>query len=207
MAPSEVKLIVYHRFPGIELISPICIGSDAKSYPSPDRKVVFGSKTQVNFKSIRSYKTFSGVLYISTLRKKKRNESFSGVLMYKLQRENTNPSNVDVISSEEEATCTQFVIVWEINSSKKFSIASYLIEHDKDSVWDEDKLLQLTKYYKPANIQYGHVEETWLMHDNTVLMTSLNITPEGGCYKLVMNISKTSIKDGTQRPLYISLDR
>jgi hypothetical protein len=44
------------------------------------------------------------------------------------------------------------------------------------------------------------------MHDNTVLMTSLNVTREE-CYKLEMTISEGSIKDDTQRPHYIDMDK
>jgi hypothetical protein len=182
-APLEVNLIVCHQFSGIELVSPVCVSSGAESYSSPDQKVVFGSEMQVNFKSIRSCE-----------------DSFS-VLIYELQRKNADQSN------EEETTCTQLVIVWEINNSKKFSTSSYLIECDKDCVWDEDKLLELIKHYKPVNMQHGLMEDTWLIYDNKVLMTSLNITHEEECYKLKMTISETSIRDDTQRLRYIDMNR
>jgi hypothetical protein len=187
--PSEVNLIVCHQFPDIEFVSPICISSGTENYSSPDQKIVSGSKMQINFKVIHSY------------------EGSSAVLMYKLQRKNIDQSNIDAISSEEEATCTLFVIVWEIDSSEKFSTTSYLIECDEDCAQNRDKLLQITEHYKPVNIQHGFIEDTWLIHDNKVLMTSLNITPEKGYYKLEMTISETSIRDDTQRLRYFKMDR
>jgi hypothetical protein len=47
---------------------------------------------------------------------------------------NTRRFNKDVISSEDEATRTQLVIIWKVNSSKEFQVSSRLIEHDKDHV-------------------------------------------------------------------------
>jgi hypothetical protein len=82
-----------------------------------------------------------------------------------------------------------------------------LIEHDKNSVWNRDKLLQLTERYKPVNIQYDSIEETYLMHDNTVLMTSVNVTQEEECYRLEMTLSEGSVKDDTRRLHYFDVDR
>jgi hypothetical protein len=48
-APSKVKLIIHHQFPGIELVSPICAGKCATCYLSPDQSVVVGSTTQAGF--------------------------------------------------------------------------------------------------------------------------------------------------------------
>jgi hypothetical protein len=67
-------------------------------------------------------------------------------------------------------------------------------------------LEDLAEYYKLFNMQYDLIEDTWLMRDNTVLMTSLNITREPEWYKLKMTISRTSIKYDTQRLRYIGLN-
>jgi hypothetical protein len=122
-----------------------------------------------------------------------------GVLMYKLQEKNTVRFG--------EATCTQLLIIWKVNKSKVFWATSRLVEHDKSRVWDEVGLMKLTKHYVSSNVHYGLIEDTWLMHDNTVLMTRINVICEEECYKLEMTVSETSIEDDTQRPQYISLYR
>src|SRR5690606_10282270 len=130
-------------------------------YLSPDQRVDVGSTAQVGFNIDSSQK-----------------ESI-GVLMYKLQRKSTDQPN-------EEATCIQLVIIWKVNSCREFLAVSFLIEHSKSDVLHEYKLMELDKYYKLFDVQYGIIEDTWLMHDNTVLMTSVNVTCEEGCYKLEM---------------------
>jgi hypothetical protein len=73
-----------------------------------------------------------------------------GILVYELR--NTRRFNKDVISSEDEATRTQLVIIWKVNSSKEFQVSSRLIEHDKDHVgigmdwWDQSSLSNYMKY-------------------------------------------------------------
>jgi hypothetical protein len=127
-------------------------------------------------------------------------------LIYKLQRKDIDPFNVNSISSG-EATRIQLVMMWIIYRLSRFSVYSFLIECDKGHAWNRNELADLAAYYKLFNIRRNLIEDTCLMRDNAVLMTSLNITHEAECYKLEMTISKTSIKDDTQRPRYIGLDR
>jgi hypothetical protein len=186
---SPKVMLILHQFPGIELTSPVYAARHATCYLPPDQSVDFGSTTQAGF-NIDLF--FWG-------------ESI-GILMYKLQRKDIDQSNEEAISSKDEATCTQFFIIWKINSSKEFYMVSWLIEHDKDCVWDEDRLLELTKYYELYDI-HVFAEKTYLMHDNTVLMTSLSMTHEEECYKIVVTISEGSVKKNTRRIPYIGLDR
>jgi hypothetical protein len=187
-APSKVKLVIHHQFPGIGLVSPVYAGEFAMCYPSPDQRVVVGSAMQAGFD-------------IDPAR-----EESIGVLMYKLQRKNIDEFNEDGTSSE-ETTYIQLVIIWKVYKSGRFYVYSFLLEHDKDCVLDRDNLMKLAKCYKLANIQYCPVEETWLMHDNTVLMTSVSVTREEECFKLEIALSETSIKDDTWRPQCIDLNR
>jgi hypothetical protein len=47
-----------------------------------------------------------------------------------------------------------------------------------------------------------------LIHDNTVLITRMNVTREEECYKLEITVAESSIENNdTQRPYYIDLDR
>jgi hypothetical protein len=185
--PSKVSLIIHHQFPGVELVSPICIGDGITCYLSPDQSVDVDSTAKASF-SIDPVQ-----------------EESIGILIYKLQRKNINQSNEGVIHNEEEATCIQLVIVWKVTSSKRFHVFSWLIEHDKDRVWNRDGLLKLAERYTLINIRRIPIEYTYLMHDNTVLMTRVNVTREE-CYRLEITLSETSIKDDTQRLHYIDSD-
>jgi hypothetical protein len=183
----KVELIIHHRFPGVELVSPLYY-SDGVCYLSPDQKVDAGSTMQAGFNA-----DFF------------QSESV-GILMYKLQKQNTDQSNGETISTK-EASCTQLVVIWKVNSSKEFFIASFIIEHDERHIWDRDRLKRMANYYKKINIQHGPIEYTWLMRDNTALMTRENVTLEEKCYKLEITISEGSIDEDTWRPWYFYLDR
>jgi hypothetical protein len=130
--------------------------------------------------------------------------------MYKLQRKNIDQSNGEVISSETTAAaaaCTQLIIIWKVKRYSEVRVHLSLIEHDEGHVWDRARLMKLAFGFELVNVQHGPIEETYLMRDSTVLMTSLNLTREEGCYKLEMTISEGDIKDDTRRPLYIDVDR
>jgi hypothetical protein len=70
----------------------------------------------------------------------------------------------------------------------------------------KDMLMRLAKGEKLFDIKHYIVEETWMMDDNIMLKTSLNMIREEECYKLEMIISEESIKDDTQRLLYFGVD-
>jgi hypothetical protein len=178
-APSKVKIIIYHRFPGIELVSPVYAGTGIECYLSPDQRVDVGFFTQASFNLTQGWST--------------------GVLIYKLQKKNIDEFN--------ETTCIQLVIKWKVDRFEPFYIKSFLIEHDKGCVWDRATLMKLAKHDKLTDIQHHLIEKTWLMHDNTVLMTRENATCEEECYKLEMTISETSIRNDTRRLRYFDVNR
>jgi hypothetical protein len=186
--PSKVKLIIHHQFPGIELISSLCYSDGAVCHSSPDQRVDVGSTTQTGFN-------------IDTVQNKS-----IGVLMYNLHKKNTVQSNEKAISSE-ETTCIQLVVIWEVNRSKEFYVVSHLIEHDKSLVWNRDRLMKLAERYNAHHIQHDSIEDTWIIHDYTVLMTRVNVVCEEECYKLEMTISEASIRDDTQIPRYTGMDK
>jgi hypothetical protein len=182
-APLKVKLMIDHQFPDIELISPIHAGKGATCYPSHDQRVDAGSTTQARF-------SFNPTRMVSM-----------GALMYKVQRKHNDQSN------EDKTTCTQLFIIWEAKGSKEFRVVSDMIEHDQSYVWNRVGLMKLAERYELYNIKHRPIEETYLMYNNTVLMTSLNLTREDGCYKIELTLSETSMKGNTQRPWCIDLDR
>jgi hypothetical protein len=187
IASSEVKLIIHHQFPGIELVSPIYACCYATCYSSPDQRVDVGFTTQANFKTAFHWR------------------EPLGILMYELK--NTKQPNKNAISSKEKSRYIQLPIIWKVNNSNEFFVVSGLMEYDKEYVWNRDNLMKLAKWYGLFNIRHVPIENTYLMRDNTVLMTRVNVTHEGDCYKLEMTISKTSIKYNTWRLEYIDVDR
>jgi hypothetical protein len=187
--PSKVKLMTHHQFPGIELVSPMYVSDGATCYLSPDQKVDAGSTEQVDFNINLNQR-----------------ESI-GALMYKLQRKNISQSNEDIISSEDELTCTMLIIIWNVNCFKDFYVYSRIIEHDKDRVLNRDSLMKLAEQYSLFGIQYGPIEEAWLIYDDIRLMTSLNAIHEEECYKLEMTISEPSANRSVQRLWHIDSDR
>jgi hypothetical protein len=183
--PTKVKLVIHNQSPGIELISPVyaCEDKDAKCLLPPNQRVDFGFTAQYGL--IINSRCFP----------------IKGILMYKLQGKNTAQFNEDGIYSE-EASCIQLFMVWSVNDHGNFSVFSCLIEHDKNCVWNRDRLMRLTNSHWLKFI-HGPVETTYLMRDNTVLMTRMNVTREEEYHRLEMTISETSVKDDTWRPKYI----
>jgi hypothetical protein len=186
-APSKVKLTIHHQFPGIELVSPECV-SNVTCYLSHQR-VDVGSTMKASFNNIPDH-----------------DESI-GALMYKLQRKNNDQSNENDISNEEEALCTQLVIIWKVYKSGRFYVYSFLIEHDGGRIWNRDQLMELAKRCESFNIQHGPIEDTWLMYDHTVLMIRVNVTRAGECYRVKMTMSEANINEDTRKPWYIGLNR
>jgi hypothetical protein len=187
MNPSKVKLVIHHQCPDIELVSPLYYSEGATCYLPPDQRIDAGSTMKAGFNI--------GLLQVGAL----------GALIYKLQRKNIDQFNEDGTFSEEESTCIQFVMVWGVQRSGEFYVDTSLMEHDKDVVWYENKLMCIVKKYVLRSIDYGPVEYTWLISDNMVLTTRMNVPREAKCYKLEVTISKGSINEYTQEPSYLNL--
>jgi hypothetical protein len=67
--------------------------------------------------------------------------------------------------------------------------------------------MKLAKRYSLFGVQCGPIENTWIIHDGIVLMTSSDVTHEEECYKLEMTIPGAGINDDTPKPWHISMDR
>jgi hypothetical protein len=183
-ALSEVKLIIHNQFRGVELTSPFYVSNGAKCHLPPSQDVYFNSETEIGFKIDLSQR-----------------ES-NGALIYELRRNNIYQHNGNIISHEAGTTCIQLVMIWMVDKDGDFYVRPDVIEHDKNRYWDEPTLKKLIEIFNRLNIRHGPVEKTWLIHDNTVLMASVKLTPKEECYKLEITISEESIKDDTQRPWY-----
>jgi hypothetical protein len=95
--------VVHNRFPGIKLVASVHIHDYKTYYLSPHLSINAGSTEQTS-------------LVINTAQ-----YGSISTLIYRLQREDIEQSN------EEEATCTQLVIMWAVYSFG-FSVYSFLIE-------------------------------------------------------------------------------
>jgi hypothetical protein len=181
-APSEVKLIIYHQYDGIELISPAYAGRGATCHLLPNQKVDVGSTAQAGF-NIEP----DPVLSI-------------GALMYKLRRKDTD-------QTDEETTYIQLFVVWKTYNFRRPHVYSFLMEHDEDRVWDGDELAKLAGWHAVYYMQHNHIEDTWLIYDNRVLMKKVHVTREEKCYKLEITITEGSINKDTRRPEYFDMGR
>jgi hypothetical protein len=186
--PSKLKLILHHRFPNVELISPVYIGNVAPYYPLPGQRVDVDSTMQTGFNIELGQRS-----------------SF-GALIYKMQRKSIAQFNENAMSNE-EATYIYLVIIWKVNKYGEFRVVSDLIGHDRSYVWDKDGLMKLADRCRMLNTPHTSIEETWLMHDHRVFMTRVNVTCEEEYYKLEMTISEGSVQDDTRRIRYIDVDR
>jgi hypothetical protein len=186
----KVNLVIHQQFPGIELVSPLYYSDGAICYLPPDQRVDVGSTTQVGFNIDLAW-------YRST-----------GTLMYRLRKKNTDQSNEDAISSEDEVKHIQFVLTWVAYRFEIPYIYLRLIEHDKNRVWDRIGLMKLAGGYKEYYYSQRYPEErTYLMRDNTMLMTRVDMTRERACYKIEMTISKTDKYYFSEKTEYIDVDR
>jgi hypothetical protein len=184
--PLEVKLIIHSQFSGIELVSPKHASDGAKCLQSPGQSAYVSSTMQVGFN-------------INFSRKEP-----IGISMYQLKRKNKKQFNKDAISSEDETSCTQLIVIWKVNNFKEFRVVSRLIEHDKGRTWDIDNLMKLAKWYQLYDTRVP-IEYAYLVHDNIVLITRVCATREKEYYKLEMTIFEGSTNDGIWKPRYIGL--
>jgi hypothetical protein len=184
--PTVVDLIIHNQVPGIELVSPVYTGYGIEFDLSPNERVNFGSTTHISFDVDIPWE----VTY--------------GILMYRLQRKNFDEG---AMSSEEEVPYIYLAITWKVYGPREVGILSILMEHDKNCIWDENNQKKLDAWCNLVDPQDGSSEDTWLMHDNTVLMKRMNISREGIRYKIEFTISEGNINKDTQRPWYFGVDR
>jgi hypothetical protein len=133
---------------------------------------------------------------------------FSSALLYKLQKKESlefnDQSNADSIFAEDTSTNVQLLIIWRYNNECEVCVRSLLVKHSNIITWDEDTLDKLYSMYlflcKDDNI----IEDTWLLNDATVLITTSKWKGESREFEII--ISEGTRKDGTMEPLWISLD-
>jgi hypothetical protein len=135
-----------------------------------------------------------------------KHEDFSGALLYKLKRKHTTEAG-DCLSRsaahiKNTAANMYLSVAWDIkNSDNIFRVC--LIECANDFTWNAAKLQALyRKYNSQIHSECRPSIVTWLMHDNTVMKTKLDVI-YGSDYKLNLVLSKGARKGNMKRSIQI----
>jgi hypothetical protein len=106
---------------------------------------------------------------------------------------------------QQESTYIQLLVTWKSQGCKELYVGVHLIEYGIQINWCK---IRLEEYYQRYTSQLktytGPIEDTWLIHDNTVLMTRLefDFTQRDGV--LNITISKGAKNEHTKRPELIN---
>jgi hypothetical protein len=131
---------------------------------------------------------------------------FASALIYKLQKKNVKSnvqSNENNAFAKGTSTSLQLLVIWECNKSK-FSVRALLIKHSNIITWDEDTLEKLYIMYCVLCRDESIIEDTWLLDDATLLMTTSKWETKSCISEII--ISEGTREDGAMNPLWISLD-
>jgi hypothetical protein len=107
-------------------------------------------------------------------------DTFGGVLLYRLQRKENDKSDKDTSIS------TQLLVIWGYKHNEPYSHA-LLIEYEDTSVWKKDKLKRLYNVYS-SQYDIGFNTEVWSLDDNEKLKTAVKTSDDG--FKMEITISE-----------------
>jgi hypothetical protein len=126
---------------------------------------------------------------------------FSSALIYKLQRKKSLESNADNTSTKDTSTSLQLLVIWGLNDKYDLCVRALLIKHSNTITWNEDTLKKLHSMHLSLCRDDDVIEDTWLLDDATVLMTTSKW--KVGCIFEII-ISDGTRKDDTMEPLWVS---
>jgi hypothetical protein len=127
---------------------------------------------------------------------------FGGAIMYQLQRK--------CVKSDEQlkSTSTLFCIAWKSEGYKTLRVFVQLIECDKTFDWYKLKLKEYYQRYANQLCAYTDpIEDTWLIHDGTILMTRLELDFTQRDNVLNVFISEGIKDEHTRRPVWLYPER
>jgi hypothetical protein len=181
-----VKLNIHNQCLNVDLVSPIYnISYGLECHRSPDHKVCAGDAARSDF------------IIKDTFER-------SGALIYKLQKRQTHESTETDKSTSSNA---HLLVIWGIYEHKELLYADVLlVEHDKGFILSSDRLENL--YHENFRLEWDldsaiewftdSAKKTWLMDDNTVLMTTFEIMNED----FILNITISEVeRDNSTRML------
>jgi hypothetical protein len=147
-------VVIHNQCSDFKLTSPAYFGRNAIWIRFSDQKVDTNAMTRASFgRSIFKIE-------------------FEGALIYKLQRKKCIESSLDSTFTEDKPTNLQLLIIWESNNRDDVFVRALLIKHSNAITWDEDKLERLYSMYRTQHTYGYFIEDTWLLDDATVLMTT-----------------------------------
>jgi hypothetical protein len=151
----SVKLNIHNQCSNVDLVSPIYfISDDLERHRPPDYEVYAGSATRFGFVIKLSHGT-------------------GGALIYRLQRRQPHESTK---ADKDTSGATHLLVVWEIYKFMQLYTDVLLVEHEKGFDWNKDNLKELEhRNINRFRLSPGFATETWLLDDNTALMTTFNI--------------------------------
>jgi hypothetical protein len=182
---SLFKLNIHNQCLNVDLIFSTYIKANrAKCHRPPKYKVCAGDTMRSAF-IIESDDVFVG-----------------GALIWKLQR---RPADESIESGKDISSIVYLLVVWGTFRSNLESDA-LLVEHKKGFDWDEDNLL---KFYSENSERFrwsrSSTTETWLLDDNTTLMTTLKIINDNRMFDIT--ISEVERNNNARIPMRIDLER
>jgi hypothetical protein len=125
--------------------------------------------------------------------------SFGGILTYELQR------RYDRFGNQTKPKYIRLFVAWEYESYKKFRVFIHLIEYNKHIKWNLSKLEEYyQKHASQLSTYTGPIKDAWLIDDDIVLMTGLelDLTQRGGI--LNITISEGVEDEHTRRPVWFN---
>jgi hypothetical protein len=180
------SVLVHNRCSDFELVYPVHFGHNVIWIRSPGQKVDANAMTEASF----------GRDVVK--------DELASALIYKLQRKKylkfNSQSNTDSAFAEDASTSLQLLVIWRFNANK-FSVRALLIKHSNTITWNEDTLKKLYSMYLSLCRDDDIIEDTWLLVDETVLMTTSKWMM-GHAFEIA--ISEGTRKDDTMVPLWVS---
>jgi hypothetical protein len=124
---------------------------------------------------------------------------FDGSLTYQLQRKSVKSDD------QLKSTYTILFIAWKSDGCKVLCACVRMLECDKHIEWNGDKLYEYHQRYVSQLSEYtGPVNDTWLIHDGTALMTKLELDFTQRDGRLNIIISEGTRDDRTKISAWIN---
>jgi hypothetical protein len=181
----SIKLNIHNQCLNVDLISPTYITHHRlECHRPPDYKVCAGNTTKSGFIIESGYASY-------------------GILIYRLQKKQSHESNeID----KGTASAAHLLVVWKFSKFNELYADVLLARYDKRFNWDRDDLEFL---YNKNDSQFrlcpDSATETWLLDDNTVLITAFKIMNED--HILDITVSEVEGDNGTWMPVHVNLKR
>jgi hypothetical protein len=180
---SPVSLSIHNQYQDINLISPVYFTHDGKWNTAPDQEI----NVNAVMRNLLEVDPGQNIL--------------EGALVYRIQKKHVKSDK----SAQYELKCIQLLVAWRIEYTRELRVRALLVEHDNEFNWDEDKLKKLhQKYWRLLKTRVDPIENNWLLHDTTVLKTTIKVV--NGGYRWDIFISEGA-EDNIERPLWIDAER